>query len=225
MKYKAVIFDLDDTLLDSITARVISMQRVFDGVGISQLDAEPFIRNLQGTRLSAALAQLAEECGIEIDLFQDYRRTYWTKETGVLKLYPGVRSLLEELNRRGLKLGVVTTKTMATEFEGNIIGARKELQELGVERLFSVLVGFEDVSLHKPHPDGIDLALNHLGVTSDEALMVGDSAGDIGAAQAAGCRSCYATWGVPASEHNSLLASYRPDFILNSPDALLDLVI
>ncbi|MFC1949830.1 HAD family hydrolase [Chloroflexota bacterium] len=224
MKYRAVLFDLDDTLLDSISARVITMQRVFKRAGISQPDAERFIRDLQGSPLSAALVQLADELGIETDLFLDYRRTYWTKEAGILRLYPGVRQVLKKLHENGLKLGLVTAKAVSIKFEGNVIGAEQELQELGVADLFSVKIGFEDVTLHKPDPEGINMALERLGVSPRKTLMVGDSAGDIGAAQAAGCRSCYATWGLPADERSNLLDTISPDFIIDSPDVLFELV-
>jgi len=225
VKYKAVIFDLDDTLLDSISARVISLQRVFTSAGITEQDAERFLRDLQGTSLSAALAQLAKGLGIGVDLFLDYRRTYWAKEQGILKLYPGIKQVLNKLHEYGLKLGVVTTKSMNVEFEGNVIGARQELQELGIADLFSVLIGFEHVTLHKPHPEGINMALTRLEVAPGETLMIGDSAGDIGAAQAAGCQSCHATWGLPANECTSIQANISPDFILDSPSALLELVM
>ncbi len=225
MKYKAIIFDLDDTLLNSISARVISLQSVFTSAGITEQDAERFIRDLQGTSLSAALAQLAKDLGIGVDLFLDYRRTYWTKGQGILRLYPGIKQMLNKLHKYGLKLGVVTTKAVNVEFEGNVIGARQELQELGIADLFAVLIGFEDVTFHKPHPEGINMALIRLDVAPGEALMVGDSAGDIGAAQAAGCKSCYVTWGLPANERTSILANISPDFVLGSPRALLELVM
>jgi len=225
MKYKAVLFDLDDTLLDSISARVISLRRVFTSADITEQDAERFLRDLQGTSLSKALAQLAEDLGIGVDLFLDYRRTYWTKEQGILKLYPGIKQMLNKLHKYGLKLGVVTTKVVNVEFEGNVIGARQELQELGIADLFAVLIGFEDVTIHKPHPEGINMALIRLDVASGDALMVGDSSGDIGAAQAAGCKSCLATWGLPANECTSILANISPDFILDSPSTLLELVM
>ena len=193
------------TILDSISARVITLQRVFTSAGITEQDAERFFQDLQGASLSAALAQLATDLGIRIDLFLDYRRTYWTKEQGNLKLYPGIKQMLNKLYENDLKLGVVTNKPINVEFEGNVIGARQQLQGLGIVDLFSVLIGFEDVSLHKPHPEGINMALIRLDVAPSEALMVGDSAGDIGAAQAAGCQSCFVTWGLPANEYTDIL--------------------
>lgn len=224
MKYKAVLFDMDDTLLDSLSARVVTLQRVFTSAGITHLDAEQFLRNLQGTPLETALAQLAIDVGIEVDLFLGYRRTYWGQEKRLLKLYPGVREVLEKLRRLGLKLGIVTTKAVNIEFEGIVIGVTKELEELGIADFFSVLVGFENVSLHKPHPEGINLALSRLEIIPAEVLMVGDSVSDIAAAKEAGCLSCYATWGLPTDERYNLLSSISPDFILDSPDELLKVV-
>ena len=222
VKYKAILFDLDDTLLDSISARVKTLERVFASVDITHLEAERFLRDLQGTPLETALIKLAADLNINTDLFEEYRRIYWSKEKGLLRLYPGVAEVLENLRRLEFKLGIVTTKTMNFEFGGNIVGgAAGELEEVGVADLFSVLVGFEHVALRKPHPEGINLALNRLEIAPPEALMVGDSASDIKAAQAAGCPGCYATWGLPSGERNNLLTIVSPDFIIDSPHDLL----
>ena len=80
--------------------------------------------------------------------------------------------------------------------------------------LFSVVVGFEDVARHKPDPEGVELALGRLGVLPKEALLVGDSAADIEAARAAGCPSCYATWGI---QGDTVPLSTSPDYVARSP--------
>ena len=224
MKYKAILFDVDDTLLDSFSARLATIQHIFTSAGIAHHGAERFLRDLQGAPLESALAQLAVDHDSEIDLFLEYRRTYWFRENGLLKLYPGVREALGALHGLRLKLGIVTTKAVNIEFEDNVIGAAKELRELGIVDFFSAMVGFEDVSLPKPHPEGINLAIGRLKVIPSETLMVGDSVSDIAAAKAAGCLGCYATWGLPVDERDNLLDTISPDFILNSPDELLKLV-
>ena len=224
MKYKAVLFDVDDTLLDSMAARVDTLERVFASAGIANHDPEQFLRDLHGNSLESKLAQVAVDRGIDADLFLDYRRKYWTGEIGRLKLYPGVREALEKLGGLGLKLGIVTTKAVSIEFEGNIIGAAGELKEMGISELFSVMVGDEHVSLNTPHPEGINLALSRLEMAPGEALMVGDSAADMAAARAAGCLGCHATWGLPVKESRNLLTLISPDFILDSPAELLKLI-
>lgn len=216
-----VLFDLDDTLMDSFDARVKPLQQVFSRAGISHPGAEQFLRDLQGTQLKEALTQLGATQRIETNLFEDYRQAYWTKETGMLSLYPGVKPMLQELHRRGVKLGVVTQKVRVLEVEGRYVGAAQELEKLGISNLFSVTIGFEDVSNHKPHPEGINLALSRLAAHPGETLVVGDSAADIEAARAAGCWSCYATWGIPVIEHEQ--DSIQADLVADTPKALLEL--
>ncbi len=216
-----VLFDLDDTLLDSFDARVNALQKAFIRAGILRLKAEQFLRDLHGTQLKEALTQLETAQKTGPNLFEDYRRIYWTKEPGTLRLYPGIRPMLAELHRKGVKLGIVTQKGRSFEVEGRYVGVVQELEELGVVNFFSVIVGFEDVNDHKPHPYGINLALGHLSAHPREALVVGDSAADIEAARAADCWSCYATWGIPATEHR--LNSIQADLVAETPKALLEL--
>lgn len=92
---------------------------------------------------------------------------------------------------------------------------------MGVFDLFSVLVGFEDVTRYKPDPEGVNIALERLGAPPHETLLVGDSGADIAAAQAAGCWSCHAIWGIPVSEHS--LDSVKPDMVARTPEVLLGL--
>lgn len=217
----AVLFDLDDTLLDSFDARVRALQSVFMRASILSPTSEQFLRSLQGTQLKEALTQFGETQKIEANLFEDYRKAYWTKELGMITLYPGVKPMLEELHRHGVRLGVVTQKPRMLEVNGCFVGASKELEELGIANLFSVIVGFEDVSHKKPDPEGINLALSRLATQPRETLVVGDSAADIEAARAAGCWSCYATWGLPVAEQR--LDSIQAHLVTETPKTLLEL--
>jgi len=216
-----VLFDLDDTLLDSFDARVNALQKVFTRADIFHPKAEQFLRSLHGTQLKEALTQFGATQEIETNLFEDYRQAYWTKKPGMIALYLGVEPMLEELCSHGVKLGIVTQKVRLFEIDGNCAGALKELEELSIANLFSVIVGFEDVSYHKPDPDGINLALSHLATQPRETLVVGDSAADIEAACAAGCWSCYATWGLPVAEQR--LDSIQAHLVAETPKALLEL--
>ena len=224
MKYKAILFDLDDTLLDSMAARVKAFERALASAGITHLKAEQFLRDIQGVALGTALPRLAADLGLTIDLFEVFRSFYWSREKGLLELYPGVRDMLQELREREMRLGLVTSKEMNFKVNGRDAGAITELAELGISDLFSVKVGLEDVVQRKPHPEAVNLALSRLELSPAEAVMVGDSASDIKAAQSAGCHACYATWGIPADERGNLLDSVAPDFIIDSPEDLLRIV-
>jgi len=216
-----ILFDFDDTLLNSFEARIKALQGVFKAAGIHRPGAAQFMRNLRGSQLKDALAQFEMTRIVETNLFEDYRRAYWTKEPGAISLYPGVKPVLDFLHSHGIMLGVVTQKGRIFEIEGRGVGALEELKELGIANLFSVIVGFDDVKKTKPHPEGINLALKHLEASPRETLVVGDSAADIEAAQSAGCWSCHATWGIPVAEHG--LDSIKADLVANRPEVLLSL--
>ena len=224
MRYEAILFDLDDTLLDSMAARVATLERVFSAANIPLENGEKFFRDLRGTSLEGSLTLIRAGFGLNRDLFEDYRRTYWTEGSGLLMLYPGVMEMLRRLSERGIKLGLVTTKTMNLEFDGKPYGAVKELEETGIAPFFPVRIGFEHVTKLKPHPEAVNLALAQLRVAPGKTLMVGDSAADIQAGQAAGCLGCHAAWGIPVEERAGLLGAAKPDFVLNSPSDLLDVI-
>jgi len=218
-----ILFDLDDTLLDSFNARVQALQQVFARAGIPYPQAEQFLRSLHGTPLNEALAELEATRKTGANLFEDYRHIYWTKAPGMISLYPGIKRVLEELCSHGVRLGIVTQKARQLEVEGRWVGAVQELEELGVANLFSMIVGFEDVNHHKPHPEGINLALSRLAATPSLTLVVGDSAADMEAAKAAGCWSCYATWGIPVAEQR--LEAVQADLVAETPDVFLELIV
>ena len=220
----AVLFDFDDTLVNSYDARLDALQRVFTAAGVHDPTAEAFLRDMGGRQLEDALRPLEEREGLSSQhLFQGYRRTYWTKKPGLIELFPGIREILDELRSRGLKMGIVTQKGWSTEVEGRRVGASQELAELGIGEYFSTGVGLESVTNHKPHPEAVLLALERLGAGPAQCIVVGDTPADIGAARAAGCWSCHATWGIPAANYTHLQTD--ADFVIDTPEALLELPI
>ena len=220
---KAVIFDLDDTLIDSFDSRRYALENVFRLAGIQTPTPTRFLTGLSGRQLFGALETLAP--GRHIggkSLSEAYRDFYWSKEPGHISLFPGIRPLLRDLHSSGCRLGVFTQKEREFKIEGRRYGASNELDELGVASLFSVVVGFEDVARHKPDPEGVELALDRLGVLPKDALLVGDSAADIDAARAAGCPSCHATWGI---QGDAASPGTPPDYVARSSAELRSLVL
>jgi phosphoglycolate phosphatase-like HAD superfamily hydrolase len=210
-----VIFDLDDTLLDSYGARVRSLAAVFTKAGVTGLTADAFLRGLRGAPFNRSLEELRQSRGLEADLFISYRRAYWLAGPGHVSLYPGVREMLDNLKSAGCRLGIVTNKGRHFDFEGRCVGCLDELEEVGIARLFDTIIGFEDVTDQKPHPLGINLALRNLHAAPPDALVVGDSPVDIMAAKSAGCRSCRALWGIAPDAEDD--ACPPPDFTAAAP--------
>ncbi len=211
----AVLWDFDDTLVDSLPARVESLSQVLRDVGMGDVDTRRFLQNLGDSTLEGSLASLAESRGRPTDLYRRYRSVYWTKDPAVLRLFPGVDEALEALGRHGVLMGVVTQKARTFEIEGVAAGASVELEALGIADRFAVVVGIEDVRRTKPDPEGVLKALQELGVPPERAVMVGDTLADIGAAKGAGTWSCLATWGIPDGAERAELT--QPDFVVATP--------
>ena len=221
-RISAVIWDLDDTLVDSLPARAQALTQVFRETDIRNVDPEFFLSNLGGVTFEASLAHLAESLGRPPDLFERYKRIYWAKKPGVLQLYPGVEEVLEDLELRGVLLALVTLKARSFYIEGVWAGALVELEDLGVAGRFPIVIGIDNVQEPKPNPEGFLRALEQLSVPSEKGLVVGDTVADIQAAKAAGCWSCLATWGVPDGPDRAKLAN--PDMVAETPRAILRFV-
>lgn len=222
LRVSAVLWDFDDTLVDSLPTRVEALSKVFRDVGMDDVETRRFLQNLGTSTLEESLASLATSRGRPPDLYRRYRSVYWTKDPSVLRLFPGMDVVLEALAGRGVSMAVVTQKARTFEIEGVAAGASVELEALGIADRFPVVVGIEDVAKTKPDPEGVLMALERLGVPPERAVMVGDTDADIGAAKAAGAWSCLATWGIPdGAERASRL---RPDFVANAPRDVLGFV-
>ena len=216
----AVLFDLDDTLIDSFDARVDALTNAFRGAGLQHLDPKQFFHELRGRQLLDALTELEEREGQDLGLVERYRQAYWNRRPGLISMYPGIGPLLEALLGRGISLGVVTQKWRSVELDGRRVGAAEELSELGIADIFSAIVGLEDVTRFKPDPEPVEVALRRLSVAPPEAVMVGDSPADIEAGRAAGCLTCHATWGLPAADRSADLGA---DIVAETPEAVLRL--
>ena len=217
----AVLWDFDDTLVDSLSGRVDALAQVLRDTDIQHVDPRRFLLSLAGKTLEASLAQLAENLGRPADLFGRYRSVYWTRSPRTLRMYPGIEEVLDDLEQRGILLAIVTQKARSLEVEGVRAGASAELEDLGIAARFRVVMGLEDVSEPKPNPEGILRCLEQMGVTPRRAVMVGDSVADMQAAKAAGCWSCLATWGVPDGVDRARRA--RPDLVADAPRDILRL--
>jgi pyrophosphatase PpaX len=183
---RAVLFDLDGTLIDSIALIVAAMHHAFSGFdGAVPADAE-WMAGI-GTPLTKQLALYARGAA-ELELLRDRYRAYQTihHDTAVRE-FPGTTETLTALETRGLAMALVTSK--------NDLLAQRGLDLTGLARFIKVVVGADAVTKHKPEPEPVLLALERLAVAPDEAVLVGDSPHDIAAGNAAGVATIAALWG------------------------------
>ncbi|GAC1400826.1 MAG: hypothetical protein NVSMB65_18510 [Chloroflexota bacterium] len=109
-----------------------------------------------------------------------------TSEAQTNQLVPGALEALQELAAKDLRLGVISNRM----YGGTVL--RQDLGSLGIGHLFSTVVASCDIGQMKPHPLIFSLALQNLGVTPADAVMVGDDLrADIAGALAAGMRAVW----------------------------------
>lgn len=186
MKYKAILFDLDGTLLDTLEDMADALNRTMDRFQLphrSLREVRSFVGN--GAKRLVALATGAEGERLEEILAvykEDYDRNYLIKTAP----YPGIMALLDRLHEAGCLVGIVSNKPDSTV---------QSLAEALFEGKADISVGEKSGIRRKPAPDTVLAAMEALGVKKEEAVYVGDSEVDVMTARAAGVPCISVTWG------------------------------
>jgi pyrophosphatase PpaX len=181
----AVLFDLDGTLIDSIGLLLECVHHTFEGRTPAPTDEE-WIAGI-GTPLRKQLAAYTtsdEEIEELVDRYRTYQREHHDRLTWA---FPGTIETLEELERRGNAMGVVTSKSNEMMDRG--------LSYVGAHKFMRTRIGMDSCKVHKPDPFPVRMALAELGYSPEEAVFVGDSPHDISSGNAAGVISVAAMWG------------------------------
>jgi phosphoglycolate phosphatase len=189
---RAIFFDLDGTLVDSVPDLAEAARRMLAELGeATRTDAEisAFVgkgipvmveRALTVGRVPVTPARL--EQGIAA-----FMRHYDVTNGMLTVAYPGVMETLPLLRARGLKMGCVTNKAEA--FIGPL------LEKLGLLQCMDCIVGGDTLTKRKPDPEPLWYACESVGVSREEALMVGDSGNDALCARRAGIPVLLMTYG------------------------------
>jgi HAD superfamily hydrolase (TIGR01509 family) len=172
---KAVVFDMDGTLVDSNQLHAQAWQRAFAKFGIAA-DVEAIRRQIGkgGDKLMPVFVPKEKLREIEKPL-SEYRDELFMREyMPKVKPFPGARGLLERIRKDGHKIGIATS---ASEEQ---IERLKNIAH--VEDLIERETNADDVEESKPAPDIFSAALSELNVDADEAIAVGDTPYDAEAA-------------------------------------------
>ncbi len=191
---KAIVFDLDGTLVDSAPEIARALNTAMAEIGqppFPLTEVQTFIGGGAKVALQRALA--ARGSHIEDHLFDAMMTSFYKVYAEVSEagrgLYPGVMETLTELRGRGVPLGICTNKA------AHITAIA--LRALGIAPFFTAVVGARDDLPRKPAPDMLLAALTTLGARPQQALVVGDSRSDVGSARAAGCPVIAVSYGYP----------------------------
>ncbi|GHU30125.1 phosphoglycolate phosphatase, bacterial [Betaproteobacteria bacterium] len=187
VEVRAVLFDLDGTLLDTIPdlhAAVCAMLADFGHPALPEDTVRAYvgrgITNLVKRALARSLDVADDGLPAPADALASFRRHYARENGRRAQLFPGVREGLEELRAKGLPMAVTTNKPEAF--------TRPLLEMTALAEFFSVIVSGDNLPRPKPDPMSLVWTCGRLGVSPADALFIGDSVNDFLAARAACCR-------------------------------------
>ncbi|MCL6603945.1 MAG: pyrophosphatase PpaX [Paenibacillus sp.] len=208
---ECVLFDLDGTIVDTNELIINSFMHALKQNALTPLSREQIIPHM-GTTLQQ---QMRTFSGLEdvSKLELSYRSYNYEHHDSLVRPFPHVNETMEELRRRGIKMGIVTTKIRPTTL--------KALEMFDLLQYMDTIVTINDVTEPKPHPEPVLTAVRNLGVDLQRTLMVGDSAVDIQSAKAAGVYAVAVAWSLKGEE---TLRKYDPDYIIHDMTELYDIV-
>jgi pyrophosphatase PpaX len=209
--FSTYLFDLDGTLIDSVEL-ILRSYRHTVRVHLGKVPPDELWLEGMGTPLWAQLGAFSKDPKVVDAMIATYREHNRRHHDELIGEYPGALEAVEALSRRGVNLGVVTSKANWS--------ARRGLSLCGFDGLFPVVVGADDVDRHKPDPSPVLRALELLGAEPSESVFIGDSPHDLAAGRAAGVSTAAALWG-PVPRH--LLEPQEPDYWLTGPEEIISL--
>lgn len=213
MNFDALVLDFDGTIADTNESIVLTMRDTLKYFGNEDISDENITRliGLPLYQMFKSIDGFKEE---NVDkAVNEYKLRYKNICKNTVTLFDGVKSTLEYLYKKGVKLTIATSRGRDTLV--------LFLKELGIEEFFTFIACCEDVEKHKPAPDVVNLVLENINVSKERALVVGDTIYDVGMGNNAGCHSCAVTYGNNTLEE---LKSSNPTYIINKFEELIKIV-
>jgi phosphoglycolate phosphatase len=200
---KAILFDLDGTLIDSVTDLAKSVNYTLARLSLP-LHTPEEIRSFVGDGVQKLIKRSLGPIHMEKfeDAFAIFMEYYGLHLTDNTVLYPGVAETIPQLAGH-YTLGVLTNKSLKF--------SRVILQTLGIDSCFKEVIGGDSLATKKPDPAGIfSLADKWCLDPAKEMIMVGDHATDIEVGQRAGCKTVFIEGGIGTKRR------LKPDYIIGS---------
>lgn len=209
MGKKAVLFDIDGTLLDA-------WDYIFEAVKYTAVKhnqvypSDELLKKTQGKPLLEFY--LTAYPSVDPNLLAQTHHDFQAKNFQLLKLYPKVKATLQKLKKEGFLLAAVSNRS-----RNSLVPS---LEKVRILNFFDVVVAPEDVENPKPHPQHLQVALKHLQVKSADSLMVGDTDKDILAGKAAKVKTIGVTYGFLGKD----IAKHKPDYLIDEISQLLKIL-
>ncbi len=217
MTIRAVIFDLDGTLVDTAPDLMAATNHVLSLLRRRPITM-PEVRSFVGRGARLLIERGVAATGDAIDeasltyYHAEFLRHYEGHTADRSEIFPGAVALLQRLAACGIKAGVCTNKP-----EGL---SRLLLKALGLSQFIGAVVGPDTIGIAKPDAAPYLEAVRRLGVTPKNSIMVGDSEVDILTARAAGVPVIAVTFGYTAKP----VEEYGPDYLVSHFDEVWDIL-
>lgn len=212
-RFRAVLFDLDGTLIDSERLILASYRHAMSR-HLGHVPPEDTWKATIGQPLVVQMKMFARSQDEADAMIRTYVEHNLANHDDYVRPFPGVRGVVEAIRDSGHALGIVTSKKRRATHMGL---ARCDLPA----EWFGAIVTADDVTRHKPEPEPVLEALRQLDVPAGEALFVGDSTHDMRSGRAAGVATAAVLWG-PYTR--AQLEPTEPDLWLTEPGDLLDVL-
>ena len=212
---KAVIFDLDGTLLDTLTDIMESVNKVlkkyqfpthdleaykyFIGSGIGVLTQKSFPQNLSAEDFELYLSEVMIE--------------YESRQTLKTQPYSGIIEMLESLNHKGIKIAILSNKPDAF--------AKPTVEHFFPNIKFEVVFGSREHVNRKPAPDAVFEILDLLHLEKEDCFFVGDTSTDIRTGVSAGLQTIGVSWGFRTVKE---LKNAGATYIIDTPEEIFSLL-
>ncbi len=219
LRVKALLLDLDGTLVDSTEALKEAGRAGFAAIGLSDFNddkiAFEIARRLeQGLPIDDLFTKFQVDREAEEHFLPAYLNAYYSAVTSKSKLFPNVKETLQTLSQH-FPMALITMRYV---LRGQV---NDELRHLGVKKYFRIIVTALDVAKPKPFPDALLVAAKKLNKPIGECAVVGDSIVDIQAGKSAGAKTIAVLTGLFSRQE---LERQKPDLIVRDINSLYDFI-
>lgn len=214
-KYAAdlLIFDLDGTLVDTRRDLANAVNHALRQLGKNEVEVDT-VTGYVGDGVRKLLERaLGDAAKTELETAHRHFRSYYHEHIADFSQpYPGVREVLEHFAHK--QKAILTNKPQ--EFTEAL------LQRLDIHRQFAMIIGGQAHLKLKPDPEAVLTILYHFGLPASRALIIGDGENDILVGKAAKIVTGAAAYGFRPVEK---LRALQPDFVIEAPAELMDLIV